>query len=317
MPTYGDGEYGDGEYGTAVWQDFPDTGGIPCVDNLPPGALVYKRGQVQYGGTLLGADTRAGLRQLVGWRDLADTETTDSIRPQAHGGYPGAVYAGPLVVTGVFLVRGTPEAKALALEAIERATQPSEVEQPLVVHDGGTPTMRMARVIGRSIPQERHFNHAPVEVSVQWLCADPHRYDLATLRLNLTPLVSVGGIVYPLVYPLHYGDRVGNNAGTLTNTGTAHAPLVASFVGPMVNPAVTTNLWTLRFLITLADGETLTVNTADGSVRLNGDADRLYTIDPASDPVDGCSIPPGDTPVRLSAESETGSLLVTLQPAYL
>lgn len=292
-------------------------GGVPVADaGTPGGALVSEYGQVQYGRVLFGTGSAAGVRQLVGWRDLPDVELSDSARPQGHGSEPGQALTGPLVVTGVFLVRGTFEDKRLAINAIEAATQPSATEQPLVVDDGDR-AVRMARVIARTIPQEKHYRHAPAEVSVQWLCADPHRYAMDALQLRLTPLVTVGGVEYPLVYPLGYGTRTGQNTGTLTNDGSAAAPVVVSFLGPMENPGITTDAWSLSFEITLADGETLTVDTAAGSVRLNGDADRLYTITPTSTPVDGCQVPPGASSFRLAATSDTGTALVSLRHTYL
>lgn len=292
-------------------------GGVPVADaGTPDGALVTEYGQVQYGRVLFGTGSSARLRQLIGWRDLPDVELSDSPRPQGHGSEPGQALTGSLVVTGVFLVRGTFADKRDAVNAIEAATQPSAIEQALVVDDGDK-AMRMARVIARTIPQEKHYRHAPAEVSVQWICADPKRYALDTLQLRLTPLVTVGGVEYPAAYPLDYGDRTGQNTGTLTNAGTADAPVVVSFLGPMENPSITTDVWSLGFDITLADGETLTVDTGAGSVRLNGDADRLYTITQTSTPVDGCTIPPGVTSFRLTTASDTGSALLSLRNTYL
>lgn len=294
-------------------------GGVPVADvGTPDGALVHEYGQVQYGRVLFGSGSAARVRELIGWRDLPDVELSDSPRPQAHGSEPGLALAGPLVVTGVFLVRGTFADKMAAVAAIEAATQPSGTETALVVQDtDGAPALRMARVIARTIPQERHFRHSPAEVSVQWLCADPKRYDLTSLSLSLTPLVTDGGLEYPLEYPVGYGTSTGNNMGTLTNAGTTAAPVVVSFLGPMTDPGIATDGWSLQFALTLADGETLTVDTAAGTVRLNGDADRLYTITPTSDPVDGCLLPPGDTSLRLAATSETGTALVSFRPTYL
>lgn len=321
MALYGDGGYGDGYYGAAEWGDFPDTGGIPVVPNLPDGGLVWQDGQVQYGDTLLGSKTRAGLRELIGWRDLPDVEVSDSPRTQAHGDNPGTAYAGSAVVTGIFLLRGSQESKALALDAIERATRLDGVERPLVVADGaGSPTLRMAKVIGRTLPQDRNFKHAPVEVSVQWSCSDPRRYQLETVTASLSMVTTVGGLDYPLTYPLEYGTIVGNNSIQLSNPGSADAPLIVQFYGPLIRPGLSCPSagWAMQFDTTLAEGEALTVDTREGTVRLNGDADRLYTITPTSDPIEGCAIPAGATAqVSLTAESGTGTASVAYRPAYL
>lgn len=275
------------------------------------------QGQVRFGDTLLGTGTTAGLRQLIGWRSLPDVELSDYPRPQAHGSYPGSAYAGVLTVTGVFLVRGRPEAKALALAAIERATRLDGAERPLVVNDSTGASYRMGKIIARDVPQEVHFTHAPVEVSVQWECSDPRRYDLTEQVASLLLGAATGGLDYPLDYPLEYGTNVGN-AAVVSNPGTADAPVVIDFAGPFVNPRVECSAgWALEFETSLAAGETLTVDTAAGTVLLDG-ADRLYTIAPASDPVEGCTIPAdSDASVSLSAATGTGTATVTYRPAYL
>lgn len=296
---------------------YDDTGGIP-VDPAATESTPVDSGQVRFGHTTMGAGTSARLRALIGWRDLPDVEVSDSPRPQGPGDYPGAAYPGSLIVTGIFLVRGTPAAKALALAAIERATQPSHVDQPLVVHDSTGASYRMARVVGRVIPQERHFTHAPVEASVQWRCADPRRYDQSEQSAALALASSTGGLEYPLEYPLEYGTTVGG-AVAVTNTGSADAPVVLSLAGPLVNPRVECSAgWSLEFETSLADGEVLEVSSTDGTVRLGGTADRLYTLRPTSDPLEGCSLPAGQTvTLSLAAGSGSGSASVSFRPAYL
>ena len=88
-------------------------GGIPVAGPTDAGgSLVTEAGHVQFGRVLFGAGSAAGWLNLTGWRDLPDTQVSDSLRPQAHGAYPGDVFGDSLVVTVDFLLRGRPDAKA-------------------------------------------------------------------------------------------------------------------------------------------------------------------------------------------------------------
>lgn len=314
--AYGDGFYGDGLFGLEVWAGYPDTGGLPVEVGRSEGGLVTKPGQVQFGDMLMGGLTRLGWRELVGWRDAPSVQVSDTPRPQSHGAYPGDVYADPVTVTFTGLLRGTPESKRAAVDALEANTRLDGVERPLVVDDGTGPWLRMARVIGRTIPQGVHYDHAPLEVSVQFLCADPRRYALEVQERTVELPGSAGGLDYPLTYPLSYGEST-SGALTATNTGTEATPPLVEFHGPMDNPVLVTSDWSLGFNITLAEGETLTADTAAGTVLLNGDTDRLYTIRNDSAPLERCRLQPGTTNLSLTATAGTGRAVLTYRNARM
>lgn len=292
-------------------------GGVPVAEaGAPPGGLVTEAGQLQYGRALLGGGSPAGWRELIGWRSLPEAAVSDSVRPQAHGGYPGDVFGGSLVVTFTYLVRGTPSAKLAALDTLETFLPMDGVDRPLVVDDGSGPWMRNARVIARDVPQDKHFRHGPVECGVQFLCADPRRYSLAEHTARLTLPVSSGGLQYPLAYPLEYGTFAVGSLGVV-NAGSVVTPLVVTFTGPLAFPVLSAGDWRLAFDISLADGESLTVDTAEGTALLNGSADRLYTIATNSDPVERCVLKPGITNMALTAPSGSGSVAVTYRDARM
>lgn len=292
------------------------TGGIPVAPGGAAGALVTEAGQVQYGDMLLGGGTAAGWIELVGWRDTPDARTSDSLRPQAHGAYPGDVIGDSLVVTYTYLVRGHPADKARAIDAVEQYAPMDGVDRALVVDDGTGPWLRMARVIGRQVPQDATYRHGPVECSLQFLCADPRRYALDQRAGTVTLPSSTGGLDYPLTYALDYGTST-SGATTADNVGSMPTPVVATFYGPLSDPIVTASTWELGFNITLADGERLVVDTAEGTALLNGTADRLYTIRNDSDPVERCLLPPGSTNLALSATTGTGRLVVQHRDARM
>lgn len=291
--------------------------GIPVAGEQDPGgSLVTGPGMLQYGRVLFGDGTAAGWRDLHNWRNLSDAETADTPRPQAHGSYAGSVFGGSLAVTFTYLVRGTPDDKVRALDTIERHTPMDGVERMLVVDDGTGPWYRWARVIGREVPQDRNFRNGPVECSVMFLCADPRRYALAERSGTVSLPAASGGLTYPLDYPLSYGDPVVSSF-TATNEGGATTPLVAEFNGPLERPVLSCDDWRLGFDITLVAGETLTVDTQAGTALLNDTADRLYTIQPSSDPIERCLLPAGGTTLSLTAVSGTGTVTVRYHDARL
>jgi len=292
------------------------TGGIPVIEGGAPGGQVTEPGQLQYGDMLLGAGTPAGWRELFGWRDMPEAQIADSPRPQAHGSYAGAVFGDSLAVTFVFLLRGTPATKIAALNALERFAPMDGVDRPLAVDDGDGVWLRNARVIGRQVPQGIHFSHAPVECSMQFLCADPRRYAATELSESVSLPESSGGIEYPTIYPLEYGTSSSGQV-TATNSGSVATPPVLTFYGPLTDPVLSCEAWTLGFNLTLADGETLTVDTAEGTALLNGTADRLYAVRNDADPLERCTLPPGDTNLALIAPSGTGRVVVAYRDARM
>lgn len=293
-------------------------GGLLVADAADaPGGLVTTYGHVQYGRVLVGRGSAASLRQLVGWRDLPDADAADTPRPQAHGDYPGTVLGGSLIVTVVALIRGTPADKAAAVDAFERHTPMDGVDRMLAVNDDSLGAwFRMARVIARTVPQDKNYRHGPVEVSAQFRCADPRRYRL-TPRTGTVTLPSVsGGLTYPLTYPLEYGTA--SSTGMVApNEGGADTPLRVTFTGPLTNPQLASPDWRMGFDLTLTAGETLVVDTAEGTALLDGTADRLYTIRPESDPLEVCTIPPDGTTLTLTAADGTGTAMVSHRDARL
>lgn len=295
----------------------PPTSGvaIPVQEGGALGAQVVRPGQVQFGPMLLGAGTAAGWVELVGWRDLPEAALADAPRPQAHGVYPGSVLGDALTVTFTALIRGRVDDKAAAVATFERWTAMDGVEYPLVVDDGDGPSVRWGRVVSRVVPQGVHYRHAPVEVSVQWVCSDPRRYSLAEVSSTVTVPSSVGGLEYPLTYPLDYGATVGGST-VATNLGSMPTPLRAVFQGPLTGPVLSASDWSMGFDLTLAAGDTLMVDTLDGTALLNG-ADRLYTLTPASDPLERCTLRVGATDLSLAAASGTGSASVSFRHARM
>ncbi|SDL14294.1 Phage tail protein [Nocardioides sp. YR527] len=302
--------------GILAVQDF---GGIQVAPGSGAGMMVARPGQVQYGVMLLGGGTSARWKNLTAWRDLPSASVADSQRPQAHGTYPGSVFGDSLTVTFDYLIRGTFEERMAALAAIEQYAPMDGIERPLVIDDGDGPWMRMARVTARTVPQDHTFKVAPLACSMQFLCADPRRYALDDKTIQVRIPSSSGGINYPITYPLEYGTFSGGG-GTANNAGAVATPVTVTFTGPLNQPALSAtnhHTWAMGFDINLAAGETLVVDTADGTALLNGTADRLYTITSGSDPLERCTLNPGNTSLSLLSASGTGYATVSYRDARM
>ncbi|MGW7431869.1 phage distal tail protein [Streptomyces sp. NPDC054861] len=95
------------------------------------------------------------------------------------------------------------------------------------------------------------------------------------------------------------------STGTLTarNDGNAPAHPVVEFRGPVPMPSLT-NLATgdvLEYDLDLAAGDVLVVDTAEGTVTLNGTASRLYTATAQSAPEQSFALWPGTTDLAFRA----------------
>lgn len=286
----------------------------------PPGALVQEPGQIQYGELLVGDGSDYLFRGLAGWRDLPAASLADSPRPQAHGSYAGSVLGDSLTVTLAVLVSAdlTYPVRAELLSALEVYTRMDGVDKPLVVClEDGEIEQRMARVTARAIPVAERYAVDDIVAQIQFVCADPRRYSTNEVSAIATPPTSIGGLMYPLVYPLEYGT-VAMGSASVTNTGSEDTPIQVLFRGPLTNPRLVATDWVMGFDITLVAGETLEVDTSEGTALLNGTADRLYLIQASSSPLELCVLQPmKPTDLSLVAATGNGTATVTFRHARM
>lgn len=183
--------------------------------------------------------------------------------------------------------------------------------------------MAFGKVSGRLVSVGQSYSQAlSPAATVQWLCADSRRYELADRSVTIAaPTAGSGGLTYPLTYPLDYGTAGSPANATCTNVGNEPASPVLVFTGPLTTPRVinTTLAYSLEFDIDLLAGQTLTVDTDAGTVLLNGTTDRLNTRSNLSVPVEYFELDPGDNNLTLLAASfgAGAQLQVLWKSAYL
>lgn len=138
---------------------------------------------------------------------------------------------------------------------------------------------------------------------------DPRAYSTASItRVTLFP-AAVGGMTWPATWPAAWSATVNSGTLTLLNAGNRVAWPVYRIDGPVQNPAIV-NAETgdaMRFDITLAAGEWLTVDTRSHQVLANGDpaASRRSTFYGT-----WWGLQPGNTTARFMGDSAgTGAQL--------
>lgn len=277
------------------------------------GELIDRDGQIEWGGILLGATTAYRWVELTGWDDIPGLDSGAAARPARHGAWPGRAYAGQRVITLKTRIRSTPANLAADLAALVAATAlgPDAGEAPLVIRTaGGDVRLVHAQITARLLPGHDVVlrNTGFGEATLQWTCSDPRRYSLVEHAAQIDPPTPGEGLTYPLTYPLDYGEPGSSGNATVTNAGDTPTFARIVFTGPLTSPQILnqTSGRLLAFGITLAAGETLTVDCDAGTVTLNGTADRLYTLTPTSVPVEAFELIPGDNLISLRA-SATGS----------
>ncbi|NGO71136.1 phage distal tail protein [Streptomyces boncukensis] len=273
-----------------------------------PGSLIARDGQIQWAGLLFGPGTpyQVDVKGITGWDDLPGFDTGDVSRPDQHGAWAGARWAQPRTVAAtVWLLPDTAADARATLRGFRTETSPEGGEQWLAVRLHGETLACLARVSRRVVPQDRDYAvHGTARAALQWVATDPRRYGVEqrTARTRLPapePGLRWEGEPGGLGWPLDWGE--GGTAGSLTavNSGAALAHPEIEFRGPVRRPELTrlTDGLRLGYDLTLAEGETLTVDTRAGTVVLNGTASRLYTAAADSSPEQLFQLEPGANPL--------------------
>jgi Phage tail protein len=281
------------------------------TDDVPPGSLITQDGQIQWAGLLLGPGTAYGIDSsgLTGWEDLPEIQSADADRPTDHGAWPGARYAKSRLIGGqVWLLPDADGGEGAVLETVRtlrHALALRDEERWLAVRVHGETLAVRARVNQRVVPTDQTYaTQGVAKAAVQWIAADPRRYQ-PTQRLASTPPPEPEvGLAWPLVWPLDWGQATSTGDVTAENDGSAPAHPLITFQGPCTTPSVTEQSTgrRLRYDITLAAADQLVVDTAEGTVVLNGTASRRYAATADSGPEELFTFDPGVSELSFRAD---------------
>lgn len=289
------------------------------------GELITADGQLEFNGYLLGDDETTYTVSITGWEDLPAVDSSNTLKPSSHGAWVGKKLVGQRIITwtGRFAPEETDDWSALLQDLKSSFTVPMGTEElEIVIQTRNEQKSVFGAVTARAIPMDYAYSYYGANVTIQFECSDPRKYDLGTHTVFISmPSDTDDGLDYPLVYPLDYGVAMLQSDLIVTNVGDAPTPVILNFSGPATNPTLvnTTTGQQLTFNIVLTGSDVLTVNTRTGTVLLNGSADRLYTRDITSSPILGFFIQPGQNEMHVFAEEwSTGAgVEIVYRDAYL
>ncbi|MFF0630390.1 phage distal tail protein [Streptomyces sp. NPDC004296] len=275
---------------------------------MAAGDMVTAPGHVQFGELLLGPGTPYRWQSLTGWEDSPGLDSGTVPRADAHGAIPGRLLAQPRTITvDGLVVRADPGAVGTVVRHLAAATALGDVERPLVVRlDDSPPLLSWARCIRRAIPVAKGGYTIGVVVggALQFEASDPRRYALVEQRVEARLPMPEPGLDWHLApgpehldWPLVFGAPGSTGALSAVNDGDAPTHPTIVFRGPVARPSLT-NVNTgdrIEYDLALAADDELLVDTAAGTVTLNGTASRLYTVTARSVPEATFTLPPGTT----------------------
>jgi hypothetical protein len=147
-------------------------------------------------------------------------------------------------------------------------------------------------------------------------CSDPRLYAADVTTLNGTVPLATGGLDFPASATFSFGP--GSDWVTLaaTNAGLIETPWTAVIAGPCSGPRLEL-IGSEKALdlpsLTLDSGETLTLDSANQTVLLNGLSSRYGYL--ASDH-QWWNLPAGSSAMRFRADSQTGSIELSFRSAW-
>lgn len=249
--------------------------------------MILSPGTIAVGGLTLNLDDpgEGGVLWLFdevdGWHDGAAVEVDSQARSISHGQFPLAGRRGGRTIT----VSGN-------VLAPDRAQAGDAADQLAAVLAGGEfgrfdfhdvdQGWRWTNVQLAAIPDVAWVTEKHIRFQLQFLAPDAYRYGQTSSASVGFSAASGSGMVFPLFNPagfLSFGAPPASGVVTVQNPGTAAASPVFAVAGPTpVGGFAIVDLAAgkrISFLGSVPAGSTLTLDASDGSVLLDGVADRL------------------------------------------
>lgn len=225
-------------------------------------------------------DVDWALIDLEGWSESAEMSVPQQRRPTSHGQFfqPGLLGGKVITVNGE--VRSKVRAFLTDAEEVIAATLADGGLGTLTVYDedAGMRWAPVQRLGSASIKPDDEPD--VIKFQLQFLAPDAYRYGQTSTATVGFAASSGSGMVFPLFASgvLDFGPLPASGAVSIQNPGSAPAPPVFTITGP--SPAggfVITDIRTGKrntFLSVVPENQTLTIDASDGSVLLQGVADR-------------------------------------------
>lgn len=235
--------------------------------------------QVTWRGlTLGGGDSPFHIEEITGWDDLPELITTGAPRARAHGSHVGSRFARSRIVTIAGSIADRAARDELATTLMADTPVQSDVLD-LTVETFGRRLTAGAQLVRRSLPVGENYASGKVPFALQWECPDPLRYGPAQPTYSVGLPVATGGLDYPLTYPMDYGFAGDTGQIALFNGGTADASILMRVTGPIPQGfAISAGEQLLVYPLEVPAGQTIDIDTATGSVLIEGTAERRAAL---------------------------------------
>lgn len=283
---------------------------------MAAGDLITEDYQLEYNDILIGSTT-TGL-EVVEFSpfESPDVRSSDLVRPQDHGLFPGTDYYSGRSIMLEIEAWGGWDAVTNVLNAFQ--TQTDEI--PLVFQLPDIGKLRAnVRVRRRSaIPINMEYVVAEkTPVIIEFFATDPRLYS-NTLKSNGGDLVAdSSGMTFNATFDLSFGVGASPTV-SVENEGTFETRPTVEITGPITDPYIEnqTTGKSLAFTGELASTDTLTIDFLNRSVYLNGTSSRYGWID---DPSQWWTLVPGANSIRFggTAGATTPSFTIQWRDAYL
>lgn len=256
---------------------------------------------------------------MEGWNGSPDVRLGGLDRPQDHGQFDSPSFLASRVVTIAGVAICTDKEAALLAQDIIASVATWDPSQLYVmqVSEPGRPTRR-AEVRLNTGTKVGEFSGLAFDWQLQVKAPDPRRYDDTEESTTLFPPTgATGGVTFPATFPMTFSTSgLSTSSATVTNAGTFATRPTVVMSGPLVDPQIAnvTAGKSLSMTITLAAGDTLTLDFDRRTVLLNGSASRSNTLTGSAA---WWELAPGGNDIAFTAGGGDGSAEIRYRSAWL
>ena len=260
------------------------------------------------------------LSDLDGWWNLPEPDLPDDPRAyQFDGSYEtdGRYKARDITLTGVIIPdQATPGNVAAARRRLLSGVSAVRSSLALEVDESDASKTASCRLAGRPQVAVSGLNGV-LQFQIPLRAPDPRKFSTETGVVSTGVSKTTGGRTYPRTFPQTYPGGSTSGIASFVNEGDYNSNAQIVITGPVTDPSLEhiEQGKSLRFDITLALGDTLTLDLDTHSVVLNDTASRRNAVDLTSQ---WFTVQPGTNSIRfLGTTSGSPTLTVAYRSAWI
>lgn len=247
---------------------------------LSPYQFVYQDGGILLNDDALPSKPFVDIVRVSGL-DNAPFRTTERDREGMDGGFADAEFEKSRTIVLEGTVYGPHTELYTYMESLKNNYAPVNQPQPFYFQPPSTSRrVVFCKSYGCKYDIDQAWRIGSSPIQLQLFAEDPTIYDDPTTQVSCSLPIEGTGRGYDKSYDYGYGGP--NSGGSLTWINSGNRPGTGTIIitGPIINPVIThdTSGSELEFNITIAAGQTLTVELRDHTVLLNGTANRRSAL---------------------------------------